>query len=433
MSLEFFLDKYLEKIHKGEYGNLGLLSNQCSYSFREQAYFFQILEKTQKLRCLFIPEHGLFAELQDQEPMSNVHIYDSEWLQQAKSYSLYQDNEQSLYAPLEALSQIQTLVVDIQDVGSRYYTFATTLSYIFSQLCEHTLPIDVLVIERPNPAGRFVEGTLLTEEHQSFVGYPGLPHRHGLSIGELALFYQRQKPSLYTVEVIWDQHIDYFPDPFANSSKATGQRKAQNEEAPQSWSQLPISPSPNISNPITPLLYSGQCLWEGTNISEGRGTTHPFEIFGAPFLSKQTTKRAQDWTLAPRQSGAILRPLRFMPTFHKFAKQICDGFQIHLDLSQAYHSLAHSLKLIAWLRTFAADDFAWRDGIYEFCSEKKAIEILAGDPLLWAYLNASASFSAVRKRLIEQEEQWIRNQSPFNLHPEPLRRIDLLENEDFDP
>ena len=195
MFLETFLDQELCNIRTGKYGNLALLCNQCSYSFSHERYLFEILHnETKRLKTVFILEHGLFGENQDQIPLSATERY-RDILPNTQLISLYTENQQELHPQAKQLQGIDTLLIDIQDVGSRYYTFATTMEYLLLAFATsnntNTNNKEVLIVERPNPAGRLIEGTLLDAKYQSFVGSAGMMHRHGLTIGELATFYAK--------------------------------------------------------------------------------------------------------------------------------------------------------------------------------------------------------------------------------------------------
>ncbi len=373
---------------------IGLLCNHSAWLRSEGRYLFQALAAQKTLRRVFIPEHGLFAELQDQAPLAEGGIY-QRLAPGVDFVSLYGETEDSLVAAGPVLADLDCIVVDLQDVGARYYTFATTLSYLFDALHAAELRPRLVIVDRPNPAGRSIEGSLLPTEYASFVGRPGLPHRHGLSLGELARFYRAQIGVELPLEFLAAK------DP--------------------PWE---ISPSPNMPSPITPLVYSGQCLLEGTNLSEGRGTTRPFEIFGAPYLDFVFDRPP------PPHAGARLRALQFLPTFHKWANELCSGFQIHLD-GNPYHSLAHTLKLLRWIQN-ESPGFQWRHGVYEFRSDRPAIELLAGDPLLLDYLYGRARFAEVRQWLREQESAWRDQASAFLLDNKALRCVDLSAAQDID-
>jgi uncharacterized protein YbbC (DUF1343 family) len=352
-------------------GRVGLLCNHTSYDFPSGQYLFQILESRGVLSRLFLPEHGLFAELQDQIPLSETSVYASLGLE-ARIVSLYGNTESTLVVEKADLEGLDALVIDLQDIGVRYYTFATTMRYVFEVMAREQLHFPVYILDRPNPAGPSIEGIALDASFESFVGPVGLPHRHGLTLGQLAHFFYQEAGASFPLNVI---------------------RYSDSSEIP-----FPIAPSPNMPGPYTQLVYSGQCLLEGTNLSEGRGTTRPFEIFGAPWMERLHKKRA------PAAGGSVLRPLRFIPTFHKHERQICHGYQIHLT-GELYHSLRHSLVLLRWIRE-ECPEFAWRDGPYEFRSDRPAIELLAGHKTLIAYLNGSETESAMLAALAEGENSW---------------------------
>jgi len=378
-TIQTFVDRDDEVLREGR---LGLLCNHASFDPWLGEYLFTALARGRNLQRLFVPEHGLFAELQDQIPLAGTELY-SELGLDADIVSLYGETEGTLTARPELLEDLDALVVDIHDVGSRYYTYATTLSYIFDVLAEQQRSLPVFVLDRPNPAGRQVEGTILTPDYASFVGRAGLPHRHGLTIAELAAFYRDQTGA--PVELI----VHSMAEAAAPDAR--------------------IPPSPNMPTPWTPHVYSGQCLLEGTNLNEGRGTTRPFEIFGAPWLDFLWHDQA------PRATGAVLRPMQFVPTFHKHAGQLCHGFQILLT-GEPYHSLAHTLQLLRWIRE-RANAFEWRTTEYEFRSDRPAIEILAGDPVLLDYLRGDASFESVVQALEAGEENWIRHAAGYTAAP----------------
>jgi uncharacterized protein YbbC (DUF1343 family) len=352
----------------------GIFTNQTSYCWEKKKYLISLIGQMVQLESIFIPEHGFFAELQDQVPVRKTEHYD--FLRTGTGiYSLYPGGGSGLEENLEKLSGLDLLIVDIQETGARYFTYVTMLGKIMDAVRDKSLSI--LLVDRPNPAGRMVEGTILPEEFTSLIGLAGLVHRYGLTIGELAAWLKDRTGGRFELEVIKMSDL---------------------------YEVLDLScPSPNIPHPITPRIYPGQCLWEGTNVSEGRGTTRPFEIFGAPFFRKLMTDWVEGWN--EDHPEAILRPLVFMPVFHKYRMEYCYGFQLH-PLAVDFSSLWYSLQLIRAVRQ-ELPDFAWREGPYETGSEKPAIELLAGDPLLLDYLNGSASERIVLEKLGVHERQWV--------------------------
>lgn len=376
----------INNVYFAQMNNVGLLCNQVSFDFVSQQYLFQILHKKQVLKRLFVPEHGLFGELQDQEKLNEAKAYETLGLDDVDVISLYQNSETSLAPSISALNDLDTIVIDIQDVGCRYFTFTTTIYYLFETLVQNKISPKIFVLNRPNPAGQQIEGTPMPSIYASFIGLEGLPHRHGMTIVELCFYFRERLKGVFEIIVISD-------------------------EKESNVNPLTINPSPNIPNVITPLIYAGQCLLEGTILSEGRGTTRPFEVFGSPDLpwqdlSKIAEKINQDW-----HKKAILRPLRFIPTFHKFSGEVCQGFQLHLLEAENYHSLLHSLLIIRELATLRSD--IWRTGKYEFGSEKTAIELLVGDDDLLAFLYGNLSYKNIVDKLQTTENQWfmIRNET----------------------
>jgi uncharacterized protein YbbC (DUF1343 family) len=371
----------------------GLLCNQSAWSTREGKYTFQWLAAHARLTKIFIPEHGLFGELQDQVKLDDVSGYKDlaavEWI------SLY-NSDHSLTATEQQLLQLDTLVIDIQDAGSRYYTFTSTVWLLLKRITDLGLPIKIVVLDKPNPAGRQVEGTRMIKKYASFIGLEGLPHRHGLTIGELCRYFKNK------LNGKWKLFI------YPASKKQT----------------VFIAPSPNIPSAGTCQIYSGQCLWEGTNISEGRGTTLPFEMIGAPFLNWVFN---EDWNNSKHpvfNKNCSIRPLRFIPVFHKFSQETCHGIQLLPNKKKDYHSLSHSLQLLKYVKE-KSPDFAWRAGKYEVLNDRKAIELLVGDTLLLDYLNNKACWKEVKLKLKEEEHGWIKEATPFLVYTSSLQKLKI--------
>lgn len=337
---------------------------------------------------VLIPEHGLFAELQDQVPVENLSTYRD--LDKTVSYvSLYISTPDKTDHIAESLDGIDTLIIDIQDIGVRYYTFLPTIAEVFKVLIDKELSVSVVVIDRPNPAGRQVEGTILKEEFSSLIGLTGLPHRYGLTLGELCMFLRSQYNGDFPLQIINKE-----PD------------------------KMPVNPSPNIPNINTCRIFSGQCLLEGTNLSEGRGTTRPFEIFGAPFLGDLPSGWLEKWN--EENTAAVLRPIQFVPTFHKHKNQLCYGFQLHPG--EEIHSLLYSLKMIRSLKD-NLNEMKWLEGPYEAGSDKPAIKLLVGDGDLIEYLNGRVEEETILSRIHDQEKKWIEMTQPYLLYDEPLLQV----------
>ena len=308
-------------------GKLGLLVNQSAWHPEKGEYLFETLVKKGNLKRIFTPEHGLFGELQDQVKLDDTNIYKGLIPLDVEVVSLYGSNDKTLSAQSSLLTDIDALIIELQDVGSRYYTYNTTILNLFTVLKEKNINLPVFVIDRINPAGRQVEGTMLRKEYTSFIGIEGIPHRHGLTIGEMAGLLHNELNAKFPLHVISHSAQDVSKDLLP-------------------WS---IPPSPNFPGLFTGHFYSGQCLWEGTNVSEGRGTTRPFEIFGAPFLDCLNNFNSSNGYSGWNDPGnpiydeaVYMRWLKFIPTFHKFAGQTCTGFQLMPVPGVPYNAMAHN-------------------------------------------------------------------------------------------
>lgn len=396
-------------------GRLGLLCNQAAWHPETGEYLFETLGRRGNLKRIFIPEHGLFGELQDQVGLENAGFYGGAALGDCELVSLYGTGEESRAPRGELLADLDALVVELQDVGCRYYTFLTTLYETFKALCRNNIPLPVYILDRENPAGRGVEGTPLREGYGSFIGIEGLPHRYGLTLGEMARYFHAGLGADFPLQVIAPGTSVLGPGGGGGPALAP-------------WE---IPPSPNFPGRHTARFYSGQCLWEGTNLSEGRGTTRPFEIFGAPYLESlldyNRRRGYANWNdpqnpLADR--GAFLRWTRFIPVFHKYREERCFGFQLIPRPGEPYHALGHALRLIRFVAG-ECPSFAFRPGPYETGNGKTAIEILAGDPRLLDYLAGRGSWEETRDCLLTEERDWIRRTEPYLFYPEPLFQAGL--------
>lgn len=301
-----------------------------------------------KLSALFGPQHGILGHTQDNmiewegstDPELGIPVY-----------SLYGKTRE----PSEKmLSNIDVLFVDMQDVGARYYTFIWTL-FLCMKACERA-KIPVVVLDRPNPLGNAVEGPTLDLDYASFVGLWKLPIRHGKTIGALARQFREEcfpNSELYVMEMEgYDPAMWY-------------------DETGLPW----VMPSPNMPTLDTAIVYPGMCLFEATNVSEGRGTTRPFELFGAPFIDAKKLCRYLNGLHFP---GVYFRENYFQPTFHKGAGQICGGAQIHVTDRNAYKSFETAVRILRYLHHEYPNDFAWKNPPYEYEFEKLPIDILLG-------------------------------------------------------
>jgi len=321
-----------------------------------------------RLKALFSPQHGFWSDKQD----NMVESPDARHpLLKIRIFSLYGQTRQPT---AEMLGGLDVLVVDLQDVGCRVYTYIQTLKLVVEACAEHGLK--VVVLDRPNPLGRSIEGNLLEPSCFSFVGLFALPMRHGLTIGEMARLIKAEGADC-ELEVV--AMCGYDPQAYF---EATGLK----------W----VIPSPNMPLVETAMVYPGQVLFEGTNISEGRGTTRPFEIFGAPFVDPyRLASRMAEYAL----EGVFFRPLYFEPTFNKHAGKLCGGLQIHVLDRTIFRPYRTSLALLQALAQLWPEETAFKDPPYEYEFERRPLDLILGRPDL-------ADLVVSGRDLMELEEGW---------------------------
>jgi uncharacterized protein YbbC (DUF1343 family) len=331
---------------------LGLLGNQATVGRDWQPLWQRLARQCPRnLRALFSPQHGWWGEKQDNMVASADGVEPATGL---PVFSLYGER---LRPSRESLELIDVLLVDLPDVGTRVYTFAATVAYAMQAAAQGK---KVVILDRPNPIGGVqVEGNVLQPEMASIVGPYPLPMRHGMTLGELAGYYNEVGGIGCDLEVIpvqgWDRS-QYFD--------ATG----------LAW----VLPSPNLPTLDTALVYPGQVLLEGTNLSEGRGTTRPFELCGAPFINPfEVTAALRE---AGELPGVILRETWFQPTFHKWAGEVCGGWQLHVTDRQAFQPYATTLAILQTIRRLYPDNFRWRQPPYEYEYDRLPFDLLTGDP-----------------------------------------------------
>jgi uncharacterized protein YbbC (DUF1343 family) len=298
-------------------------------------------------RVLFGPEHGWAGHAQD---MVGVGDYDGA----ERIVSLYGERYEDLIPKREHLEGLDVVVVDLQDVGSRYYTFVWT-AVLLARACRDA-GVRVMVLDRPNPIGNLVEGRHQEPGFTSFVGLEPIPIRHGRTIGEIVHWRARAEGFEEAVTIVATRGI-------SRTADAT------------SWDRPFVMPSPNMPTYETALVYPGGCLLEGTNLSDGRGTTRPFEITGAPWVDGTRLARSLEALGLP---GFIPRPLTFEPTFHKHAKTSCGGVQIHVTDPRTFRPVATYVALVALAHHAAPDQFRFRTERYEFVDDIPAFDVLTG-------------------------------------------------------
>jgi len=351
-----------------------------------------------KLTAAFGPQHGLRGDKQDNmvespdflDPQLGIPVF-----------SLYGSVRRPTAAMMETFD---VLLVDLQDLGCRIYTFITTLRYLLEAAAQHGK--SVWILDRPNPAGRPIEGLLLRPGWESFVGAGALPMRHGLTMGELARWFVATEKLDVDCRVI--TMSGWSPGAAPGYGWPLGER---------SW----VNPSPNAPNVSMARCYAGTVMLEGTTLSEGRGTTRPLELFGAPDIDAKALI-GEMHTLAPLWlAGCRLRESWFEPTFHKHAGQLCHGVQIHVDDPSYQHAAFRPWRLQALafkaLRRLQLDYPLWRDFAYEYESDRLAIDLINGGPLLREWVDDGEATPADLDALTNaDEEAWAATRQGFLLY-----------------
>jgi uncharacterized protein YbbC (DUF1343 family) len=352
-----------------------------------------------ELTAAFGPQHGLRGDKQDNMVESGDE-FDSRL--GIPVFSLYGE----VRRPTDAMMTcFDVLLVDLQDLGCRIYTFITTLRYVLEAAADHGK--SVWVLDRPNPVGRPVEGLTLREGWESFVGAAPMPMRHGLTIGEMALWFLRHFQIDVDCNVI--AMSGWQPDTSPGYGWPLGER---------AW----INPSPNAPNLSMARCYAGTVMLEGTTLSEGRGTTRPLELFGAPDIDASALVRTMHDMGSMWLDGCVLRVCWFEPTFHKHAGQLCQGLQVHVEASGHYRHTAFKpwrLQALAFkaLRRIEPDYPLWRDFPYEYEFERLAIDLINGTTLLREWVdNPDAGLEDLDALARPDETAWCEETQTLKLY-----------------
>ena len=351
-SVQTGLERFLESPPEWvDNARLGLLCNAASVD-RKLNHARKLIQRRfpDKLTALYCPQHGFFAEKQD-NMIESADMIDPDL--NIPAYSLYGKTRTPTE---EMLKPIDVLLVDLQDVGTRVYTFIYTLSYCLE--AAQAFNKRVVVFDRPNPInGLAVEGNCLDPDSCSFVGRYPLPMRHAMTIGELALLFNERFKIGCNLDVIamkgWRRSMFF-------------------QQTGLPW----VPPSPNLPRPVSAMVYPGQVIWEGTNVSEGRGTTLPFELFGAPYIIPEKILSAIKPEFVP---GIILREVLFEPTANKWQAQACKGFQIHVTDPNEFRPYQTSLHLLQAVILHHRTAFKWKQPPYEYDTQRLPIDLIIGD------------------------------------------------------
>jgi uncharacterized protein YbbC (DUF1343 family) len=367
---------------------VGLICNPTSVDshFRHAGDLFR-RHPAIKLSALYGPQHGIRGETQDDmiewqgftDPRTGVPVY-----------SLYGEVRRPT---AEMLAGVDVLIFDVQDVGTRVYTFIYTMALAMAAAREHGKRF--IVLDRPNPInGNDVEGSLLEEGHESFVGMYPIPMRHGLTVGELAKLFNSEFGigcDLTVVRMEGYQRVQWF------------------DETTAPW----VIPSPNMPTLDTATVYPGTVFVEGTLISEGRGTTRPFELNGAPYVDSYELAGR----LAGQQlPGVFFRPHSFQPTFQKHAGRLCHGVQIHVLSREVFRPVITGIALIKAVRDLYPQQFQWKLPPYEYVHDRLPIDVIAGGTRLREQIESGASVADIAASWAKDEAKFVERRRPYLLY-----------------
>jgi len=344
-------------------------------------------EASARVVALFGPEHGVHGQAQDMESVVGSTY------RGIPVYSLYGHDEASLKPTRESLKDVEVLICDLQDVGTRYYTFIYTIAFCM-EVAQQT-GTKVVVLDRPNPInGHQVEGNLVAPGFRSFVGWYPLAVRHGMTVGELAQMFRHEFDLQCDLEVV---------------TMKGWHRRRYMDELDTPW----VLPSPNMPTVDTAVVYPGMCLIEGTELSEGRGTTRPFEFFGAPYVDPEAlVRRLREFRLP----GVRFRPIYFKPGFQKHAGQTCGGAQLHVTRRKAFKSLLTGVAALKAVHDLYPKEFQFRHRAYEFVDRIPAIDLLAGNAKLRAQLETGASLQEIEGSWEDERQAFLETRKKYLLY-----------------
>lgn len=383
------LESYLsEKGKSRSKPKTGLLANPASVLPDFTPAVDAILKKSNIiLSALFGPQHGIFAHTQDNmitwngfnHPILNIPVY-----------SLYGDFRKPSE---EMLSNIDELVIDLQDTGTRVYTFASTMFYCIEACAQSGKKI--IVLDRPNPVnGEAIEGNVIDDGYYSFVGMLPVSMRHGLTMGELAVLYKKKNKIDCDLKVVkmkgWKREMCF-------------------DETGLPW----VMPSPNMPATETAAVYPGTVLLEGTNISEGRGTTRPFEIIGTPFIDADKLKNLLE---SYKLSGVIFRAVHFQPGFNKWKDELCKGVQIHITDKRLFKPYLTGVAIIKAIAELCGKKFRWKKPPYEYEYKKFPIDIISGSEKLRKNIENGRKIDDMEEEWLESAEKYRRLKKETSLY-----------------
>jgi uncharacterized protein YbbC (DUF1343 family) len=329
------------------------------------------------LAAIFGPQHGFRSDVQD-NMIETPHVNDPG--RRVPIYSLYSETREPT---AEMLNGLDVLLIDLQDVGARIYTYIYTMANCLRACARHRIP--VVVCDRPNPIGGVdIEGARLESGFESFVGQFPIPMRHGMTIGELARFFNEVFSIGAQLDVV---------------AMEGWRRDMYADQTGLPW----VMPSPNMPTLDTAIVYPGTVLFEGIMLSEGRGTTRPFELVGAPWIEAERFARDMNRL---GLTGVHFRPAVFEPTFQKYAKHTCGGCQIHVTARHLFKPVLAGVALAGMFRQTDPSKFAWRQPPYEYEHDKMPIDILAGSDTLRQQIEAGVPAAEIAASWRADEEEF---------------------------
>ena len=337
--------------------------------------------------AIFGPQHGFRSDVQDNMVETPD---DADAARRVPVYSLYSDTREPT---AEMLGGIDVLVIDLQDIGARIYTYIYTMANCLRAAARHGVP--VIVCDRPNPIGGLqVEGAVLSAGFESFVGQFPIPMRHGMTIGELSALFNEHGGIRASLEIV---------------PMERWHRRLYADQTGLPW----VMPSPNMPTLGTAIVYPGTVLFEGTLLSEGRGTTRPFELVGAPGIDADAFAAEMNRLDLP---GSYFRPAVFQPTFQKHAQQTCGGCQIHVLDRDTFRPVMTGVALVGMFHRFDPVGFAWRPPPYEYEHHKAPIDILTGSDTLRADIESGRPLRDIVARWCEDEDAFEQQRAPYLLY-----------------
>jgi uncharacterized protein YbbC (DUF1343 family) len=366
---------------------IGLLCNPSSVN-SNYIHSAELINKAYpgQLKALFSPQHGFFAAKQD-NMIESDHSKDTDY--NIPIFSLY---SKTRIPTKEMFDMIDCLIIDLQDTGCRVYTFIYTISYCLEKAAEYKKK--VVILDRPNPiGGTQIEGNVLKNEYRSFVGRFPIPMRHGMTIGEISSFFNKAFNINCDLEVI----------------KLKGwERKMYYSDTSMKW----VLPSPNLPTPESCIVYPGQVIFEGTNISEGRGTTIPFEFFGAPYINNYAIAEL----LFDKIPGACLRQIQFEPVAGKWQNQTCNGFQIHITDKKIFKPYKTSLTLLQTIMKLHKDDFQYKQPPYEYEYDRLPMDLILGSQQIRKRIEDNEDIDKIEQSWQKELETFTQTSKEFYLY-----------------